>query len=705
MSSLICRESTNGRRATAAAGRSPGAALAALALLAVLTAPAARPAAAADELDFGLEQHTLHRIVFAGNRVLSSAELKSILKISEPSLLHPLRMARYQPELLDAELRVIQRYYRQRGFHAASAGLDSIARDPRGRGDVVYIGVREGPRTYLERLVFDGVGPLEENRLREGLRFVEERPIPADLNDLGPDLYLLRSRYWDLGYLRARIEPQLVTTATADATRRAAVLTYRIEPGPAYVVGKMSIAGNRLTRSDLIARGVTLREGRPYRWDLAEASQRRLLDTALFRDVNLVPAVPDSGGNVVDFSVSVVERKPAFYEFGVGVGSRERLRVLAAWGHNNLWGTGQRLQLRVRPYLSYERILNNPDTRVTPQFNYRFDLLHVYPYLFSDRLRLNTNLYLERKTRGESGLNLETRGLTFGTQFRAGRRIIHGLSLKAEEVRPLLHPDAPDSLGEVFTSLNIRPTRTRAVIYNLAHERRNDIFRPISGALVTAEGAVAVDWLGGSNSFVKGSAAWHGYTGTPIGGSLALRVTAGAVRPYGQSADLGNEGVPYQERFFAGGGASVRGYQEGSLGPQLTNRDFLELQNDVPVPDGASAGGNYLLLANAEWRFPLPVLSRWKLGGVLFIDGGNVWQRLDDLRLRAFRLRAYPRLPEDPSATKLWDFRYSVGTGLRLDTPFGPFRVDVGFPLKRARLSETLAEDRALFHFSLGYPF
>jgi len=702
MSSLICRESTSGRRATAAVGRSLIAALAALVLMA---APAARPAAAADELDFGLEQHTLHRIVISGNRVISTDELKSILKISEPSLLHPLRMARYQPELLDAELRVIQRYYRQRGFHAASAGLDSIARDLRGRGDVVYIGVREGPRTYLERLVFDGVGPLEESRLREGLRFVEERPVPVDLNDLGPDLYLLRSRYWDLGYLRARIEPQLITTATADSTRRAAVLTYRIEPGTAYVVGKMSIGGNRLTRSDLIARGVSLREGRPFRWDLAEASQRRLLDTALFRDVNLVPAVPDSGGNVVDYSVSVVERRPAFYEFGVGVGSQERLRVLVAWGHNNLWGTGQRLQLRARPYISYERILNNPNTRVTPQFNYRFDLLHVYPYLFGDRLRLNTNVYVERKTRGESGLNLETLGLSFGTQLRAGRWTSQGLTLKAEEVRPLLHPDAPDSLGEVFISLNIRPTRTRAVIYNLARERRNDIFRPTAGSLVTAEGSVAVDWLGGSNSYVKGSAAWQGYTLTPVGGSLAVRVAAGAVRPYGQSANLGSEGVPYQERFFAGGGNSVRGYPEGSLGPQLTNRDYLDLQGDVPVPDGASAGGNFLLLANAEWRFPLPVLSRWKLGGVFFLDGGNVWQQLQDVRLKAFRLRSYPRPPDDPMATKLWDFRYSIGTGLRLDTPFGPFRVDVGFPLKRARLSETLVEDRALFHFSLGYPF
>jgi outer membrane protein insertion porin family len=501
------------------------------------------------------------------------------------------------------------------------------------------------------------------------------------------------------------IEPRLETADTADPTRRSATLTYHIAAGRPYRVGRVSIDGNRLTRTPLIARAIELREGRPFRWDQVEASQRRLLDTALFRDVSLVPVFPDTASDVADLRVSVVERKPAFYEFGIGVGSLERVRLMAAWGHNNLWGTGQRLQLRARPYISYQRILNNPDRKVTPQFNYRFDLLHVYPFLFGDRLRLNTNVYLERKTRGESGLNLRTIGLTFNTQFRGGRWTVNGLTLKAEEVRPSLHPDAPDSLVQVFQRYAIRPTITHALIYNMVHDHRSDVFRPAGGALVTAEGTVAGGPLGGSNSFVKGQASWHGYTVMPVGGTLALRASVGAARPYGSSADLGNEGVPYQERFFAGGVSSVRGYQEGSLGPQLTNRQFLQLQNDLPVPDGASAGGNYLLLANAEWRFPLPLLSRWKLSGVLFLDGGNVWQRIDEIRLRAFRLRSYPRPPADPAATKLWDFRYSVGTGVRLDTPFGPVRVDVGFPLKRARLGADLKEDALMVHFSLGYPF
>ena len=65
-------------------------------------------------------------------------------------------------------------------------------------------------------------------------------------------------------------------------------------------------------------------------------------------------------------------------------------------------------------------------------------------------------------------------------------------------------------------------------------------------------------------------------------------------------------------------------------------------------------------------------------------------------------------IPTDPGSTKVWDYRYSYGTGMRFDTPFGPVRVDVGFPLKRVRYVEqdTRHQDpSAVWHFSLGYPF
>ena len=90
------------------------------------------------------------------------------------------------------------------------------------------------------------------------------------------------------------------------------------------------------------------------------------------------------------------------------------------------------------------------------------------------------------------------------------------------------------------------------------------------------------------------------------------------------------------------------------------------------------------------------------------MDGGNVWARLSDLRWRAFRLVSDPGEPTDPGSTKVWDYRYSWGSGVRLDTPFGPVRVDVGIPLKRVHYlgeGRDYKDPERIWHFSLGYPF
>lgn len=710
MSSPRCGESTPGRGGARRRPARPAPAVAAppavaALVVAALAATALGPARAfaADELDFGLEQHLLHRIDLRGNRALAAGELKSILRIQEPSWLHPFAPARYRPDLLEAELRLLTRYYRQRGFHQVAVALDSISRDPRGRGDVVHISIDEGPRTYLERLEFVGAAPLSPAELGEGLVFREGRPVPADLNDLGQDLYTLRLRYWDAAHLQAAIVPELVTAPTDDPERRSAVLTYRLAPGRAYTLRDVAITGNTQTRTELIRREISLKPGAPLRWSEAAAAQRRLLETALFRDVSVVPAALDTAAGTADVAVHVVERRPAYTEIGIGVGSRERVRGLLAWGHNNLGGTGQRLALSARPYLVYERILPAEGGKSTPQFNWRLDLLHTHPHFLGERLRLESNLYYEKQTRGTSGLNLTSFGLAAGSRFRTGRDLLHLVTAQVEIVDPALHPDAPDSLRLAFAANQIRENQTRSLNYSLLDDRRDNPFRPARGAMLTGQAELAGGFMGGDNSFLKGVTAWHLYQRLgERAGVVAARVSVGAVRPYGDSA---GRGVPYQERFFAGGASSVRGYLEASLGPQITAASLDSLISSGTPVESPAAGGNYLLLANIEWRFPLPLLSRWKLGGVLFVDSGNVWERLEDIQLRGFRWRSYARGPQEPGATKLWDYRYSVGTGLRLDTPFGPFRFDVGFPLKRARLSESVTEDKVMVHFSLGYPF
>ena len=87
-------------------------------------------------------------------------------------------------------------------------------------------------------------------------------------------------------------------------------------------------------------------------------------------------------------------------------------------------------------------------------------------------------------------------------------------------------------------------------------------------------------------------------------------------------------------------------------------------------------GGDLLLLLNLEWRFPI---WRW-LGGVAFFDVGGVSARVEDFT---------------PS-----DLYPGVGAGLRITTPIGPIRLDVGYALRPLR-----DEDRIQVYLTVGHAF
>jgi outer membrane protein insertion porin family len=680
-----------------------------LGILAFLTALHARPVLAVDELDYGLTEHRVARIKLSGNETFSTKELKDLLQIREPSWMRPLSVPRYRPDLIDTQLRLIERYYQRQGFHQVIVNLDSTGVVPT-EGDILYISVQEGPRTLFARVTFVGGDPFTASELRKDLRYLEGEPAPADLNDLGGDLYTLRSRYWDQAYLAAIIVPTMTIQPTADPNRYGAYLQYDITPGNAYRVRKIDIEGYRRTRLNLITRELTLAEGDPFSWKKVEESRRNMLDTSLFRDVSLIPANEDSSTGQADLIISVVERKPAYYELGFGVGNVERVRILAAWGNNNLFGSGRRLSARGRVFWNAEEVLGAPSATRSIEINYRADLLYTNPHIRGSRFRLETDLFASRLTRGASGLLVNTLGFAFGTQFRGGRTTVNTVTFQLVEDNPEPLPGATQT-EIIFEQNQITRTQTRSIQYSIFLEERSNVIYPVHGSQASVRAEVAGGLLGGDNSFLRGEAAYHTYTPFFVGGVLAFRVRLGAARPYGDSRERGADGIPYTSRFFAGGAASVRGFLERSLGPQATPSQLDSLSASGNLVQGSPAtGGNYLLLTSVEWRFPLPLLSRWNFWGTLFFDGGNAWASASDIRLEGFRLRSYPLPASEPDATQIWDYRYSVGWGVRFNTPAGPFRFDVGYPLKRAVYVDAdgvpvRADDKFIWYFSLGYPF
>jgi hypothetical protein len=146
----------------------------------------------------------------------------------------------------------------------------------------------------------------------------------------------------------------------------------------------------------------------------------------------------------------------------------------------------------------------------------------------------------------------------------------------------------------------------------------------------------------------------------------AARVSAGFIATRRDLEGL----VPPQERFFSGGQNTVRGYNQGQLGPAVY---IVRAPSDTITVDGelvgiadaargfdrlAPAGGTATALLNLELRsrvgWPTDLL-RW----VVFLDAGRVWNNSGNYAVTG--LRATP------------------GLGVRLVTPLGPFRVDVGY--------------------------
>jgi translocation and assembly module TamA len=120
--------------------------------------------------------------------------------------------------------------------------------------------------------------------------------------------------------------------------------------------------------------------------------------------------------------------------------------------------------------------------------------------------------------------------------------------------------------------------------------------------------------------------------------------------------------VPPNQRFYAGGGGSVRGYEYNSIYPH--ERDLL----------GLTPGGQGLLEGSLEARYRFN--ERW--GAAAFVDGGNAF---DDW-------------------SEAGDLRWGVGAGVRYDVGFAPLRLDVAVPLD----SEEAGADYALY-ISLGQAF
>ena len=211
--------------------------------------------------------------------------------------------------------------------------------------------------------------------------------------------------------------------------------------------------------------------------------------------------------------------------------------------------------------------------------------------------------------------------------------------------------------------LNTRPFG--AITISGVRARVNSVLDPSAGSvtqvtLVHASRYVLSDTL---YEFNRGELEIAKYYPLSRRSAFAWRIRGGTIVPQrisllGQSVKF----VPPDQRFYAGGPNSVRGFARNELGPRVyvsDTRQIIGTDTTYTSIRASPTGGNTVFTANLELRVPTPIFpERVRLG--LFVDVGQVWERGD-------------------TGTTVSGLRVTPGLGLRFITPLGPVRLDAAY--------------------------
>jgi outer membrane protein insertion porin family len=587
------------------------------------------------------------------------------MNTKESGIFSIFRKPRLRVDFLRRDIAVIGAYYRANGYLEATVELTEI-RELENQFVDIIITIVENEATRVESVEFQTQGIISEEKLKQGLLL--EAGDPFNPSMLASDVYAIKRHYFDQGYLGVAVRD---STRVEDKRVR---IRYHVTPGPVISIRNIEISGNNETKVGIIEKELTLQAGDVFRLRDALETQRNLFETGLFTEVEVVPERLELGTRLVDIVIRVRERKSAYVEFGFGVGNIVGSRVVGEWGDRNPFGTGR--LLRFKTEYSFGFFVGDDEfEKFDPGVKfYRYDGEFGQRRVFGTKVQLRLNAFYEKDATVED-IIIRTRGAAIGGTRHLTENTDLFMQLSQERVKR----QAPDEDDEESTSNIVGSTISR--------DTRDFILDPRQGSYRDLALQFAGGPLFGDNDFYTISSSVQKYWKVANKTILALRVRAGFADAFGDSKD---KGVPIENRFFTGGGNSVRGYGENSLGPT----QLIE-NTDTGLFEPSVVGGRALMLTNVELRFPLPLLSRYRFSGAVFADGGNVWASLRSIDFENFR----PYVNDGDIRQQ--DYRYSLGLGIRYNTPVGPIRLDYGFPVK----SEPGVDRSGRIHFSLGQMF
>jgi translocation and assembly module TamA len=594
----------------------------------------------------------------AGDEYLKAIKVEGNKHLGKRTLIAGLALNRSQkrgrppdPYLVQVDEDRIRGEYLRNGFLA----IDVRSRVERaGDAATVIYTVEEGLRAST-KVSIDGIADRAlRDKVRAQLPLADGAPFDYATYEEAKELLL--GVVADAGYAHAKLD----ATVYADRANHEALIALDYTLGPLCTFGDLEITGVTGDLAEAVRARVQFKRGDRYSTHAVVQTQRALYGMSRFSTVQV--QADDTSEAIVRVKVAVSEAARHEVKLGGGLGIDPTSYEARARSGYSVAGWPFPLytaSLEFRPAYAYLRDGSGWEPRIRALAKLeRQDLFWTYArgQVEGGYNYLAVEAYTSYGPRARLGFAtpLKTQRL----QLRVGWGI-ERLDFRA--ISPLIDPMLQTELGLDHTQ------QVGGYTQSLTIDLRDHPIDTRFGAYAEIRVVEGTRAAGGAYDYLQLVPELRGFL--PAGPVvLAGRVRSGVFRG----------DVPVTERFFSGGASNHRGFGERRLAPTVTGEVDGEMRS-VPY------GGTAMLETGVEARFPIATWREMGIGGVAFLDGGDVTNDLEQIELT--------------------NLHWAAGLGLRVHTIVGPVRFDVGYRLNRHGLMDPAPGSRLAFHLSIGEAF
>lgn len=601
------------------------------------------------------KKHKVTDIKLSGNKQLSSDRLTPHIAVETK---HLFSSGKFSDQLVRSSIKNLTAVYQSEGF--SSVRITSSVSN-RADNIVVSFQVVEGPRDTVNSLTIQGADTFPQSQFApNGLKLAAGQPY-SQLH-VEADRAAIIANYLKAGYLNASFRETAGQVSKSEPHRIDVV--YHIYEGPKVYTASVLTLGRVHTKQRLIDEDVaSIKPHEPMtETDLLTAGSRLYDHTGVFDWAEVDPKRQITDQKTEDVLVKVHEAKRNEITYGIGFEVIDRggsipsgtiaLPNLPPVGLPASFKTSETTFFGPRGSFQYTRnnVGGKGDSITLTAFAGRLDqrgaAYYIVPRFHWSSWRATTSFSAESN---EENPIFSSQVELASTQLQ--RNIDHAKHDALFLRYSFSKVDITHVLIEALVPKEDQHVQLSTFAANLTRDTRDNPLDEHRGVLDSIEVDINNSHLGSSVDFAKltGQVAYYRQAFHNIVWANSVRL--GLAQPYANSR------VPLSERFFSGGGNSLRGFPLDGAGPQrqvsVCNPGQTSNCPQIQVPDG----GNEMLIINSEARIPLPFKKG--LGIVGFYDGGNVFP------IVGFH-----------DFTSLYS--NNIGLGLRYATPVGPVRVDIG---------------------------